>query len=75
MIIYLVFYILHRVNVRFWGCNAAGHNTLGGDAATAHLRALLLVGTRVSLRSRGSINTAGALMRRCCWPMPAARLQ
>ena len=49
----LGFSILHRVNVRLFGCNAAEHATPGGDAATAHLRTLLPAGTRVGLRSRG----------------------
>ena len=48
------FSIFHRVNARLWGCNAAEHGTPGGDAATAHLRALLPAGTRVGLRSHGA---------------------
>ena len=55
----LGFSILHRVNVRLWGCNAAEHGTPGGDAATAHLRTLLPVGTRVGLRSKGADKYGG----------------
>lgn len=55
----LGFSILHRVNVRLWGCNAAEHATPAGDAATANLRALLPVGTRVGLRSKGADKYGG----------------
>jgi endonuclease YncB( thermonuclease family) len=42
----------HRnLNVRFDGCNAAELGTAAGTAAAANLKALLPVGTRLTLRS------------------------
>lgn len=40
-----------RWPVRVLGCNAAERGTEGGDAATAHLTALLPAGTRVGVLS------------------------